>query len=344
MKFKLILTYLLFLPLLFSANNLKLVLDSGEILIGESDSLVSDSDYRIKSDILGEISIPKDKVKSSTVLASANPKASEKLETKKVSNELLLKQTAEVKDKELENGAEPLLISDLYGKVKSLDAPKSWSGNLRIGMNLSFGDREYTHTYLRGKLKIQEKNSPHLFQLSGEYNYRETEGSNGIQNVSIDRSHLNFTYRWFFSESWFFQNASNYRMDKLKGIESELQNILGYGYRKKFFNSLELLIGSGIGFQDRSIVGLVDESPMIINVFQELNWKPSKQIRLNQTLNIYQNPEKLDIYNYEFILGFNYRFTDLLGFEIRYLMDFDNGITEEVKEDSRFQNALIFYF
>jgi hypothetical protein len=25
-------------------------------------------------------------------------------------------------------------------------------------------------------------------------------------------------------------------------------------------------------------------------------------------------------------------------------MDFDNGITENVKEDSRFQNALIFYF
>ena len=57
-------------------------------------------------------------------------------------------------------------------------------------------------------------------------------------------------------------------MDKLKGIDNELQNILGYGYRKNFLNSLELLIGSGIGFKDRTIVGITDESTMIINVFQ----------------------------------------------------------------------------
>lgn len=342
MKFKLTLTYLLFVSLLFSTTNLKLVLNSGEILIGESESLISDSNYRIKSDLLGEVSISKDKVKSFTILTTAKVKASESVETKTVSNDPLPKQT--VASNAAEKDAQPPIISDLYGKVKLLNAPKSWSGNLRVGMNLSFGDREYTHTYLRGNLKIQEKNSPHLFRLSGEYNYRETVRSNGIQDVSVDRSHLNFTYRWFFSESWFFQNASNYRMDKLKGIDNELQNIIGYGYRKNFLNSLELLIGSGIGFKDRSIVGIADESTMIINVFQELNWKPSKQIRLNQTLNFYQDPEKLDIYNYEFVLGFNYRFTDLLGFEIRYLMDFDNGITENVKEDSRFQNALIFYF
>ena len=67
-------------------------------------------------------------------------------------------------------------------------------------------------------------------------------------------------------------------------------------------------------------------------------------IKLKQTLSFSQNPNDLDTYNYEFILGFNYRLTDLLGFEMRYLMDFDNGITENLKEDSRFQNALIFYF
>ena len=130
----------------------------------------------------------------------------------------------------------------------------------------------------------------------------------------------------------------------MKGIDSELQNVLGLGYRKKFYDTLELLIGSGIGFQDRSIVGLSGETSSIVSVFQELNWKPVERIKLKQTLSFSQNPNDLDTYNYEFILGFNYRLTDLLGFEMRYLMDFDNGITENVKEDSRFQNALIFYF
>ena len=182
------------------------------------------------------------------------------------------------------------------------------------------------------------------FQLSGEYNYRETKQSNGKHYVSQDLYHINFIYRWFYSESWFFQNATNYRTDKLKGIDNELQNILGYGYRTTFFDTLELLVGAGVGFQDRSIVGLSEESPVILNVFQELNWQPLKRIKLNQTLNFFQNPQEMDIYNYEFILGINYRLTDLVGFEMRYFMDFDNGITESIKKDTRFQNAFIFYF
>ena len=68
MKFKLFLSYLFFASLLFSANSLKLVLNSGEILIGESESLITEDYYLIKSDILGEMSIPKDKVQSFTIL------------------------------------------------------------------------------------------------------------------------------------------------------------------------------------------------------------------------------------------------------------------------------------
>ena len=77
MKFKLIYIYLLFVPLLFSTNNLKLVLHSGEILIGQSNSSITEDVYVINSDILGEISISKDKVKSFDVLTNVGNKGSE---------------------------------------------------------------------------------------------------------------------------------------------------------------------------------------------------------------------------------------------------------------------------
>lgn len=341
MKLKIIYIYLSFLSLLFSTNNLKLVLTSGEILIGQSNSNITEEVYIINSDILGEISILKSNVKLFEVLKDIGNNEFEKLEISESANNSDI-QKNEIKN--IKNGPQVHLISDLYGKVKLLDAPKSWSGNLRIGMNLSFGDREYTHTYLRGKLKSKVRDSPHVFQLSGEYNFRETEQVDGSEYVSQDRYHLNFIYRWFYSDRWFFQNASSYRTDKLKGISNELQNILGLGYRSIFLDNLELLIGSGIGFQDRSILGITEESPLVMNIFQELNWNPTNRIKLNQTLNFFQSPDESDIYNYEFILGFNYRFTELLGFEIRYFIDFDSGISESIKKDSRFQNALIFYF
>ena len=341
MKFKLIFSYLLFTSFLFSSNSLKLVLNSGEILIGESESLITEDYYLIKSDILGEFSIPKDKVQSFTILKKIEAEAPEQLELVEASKNQLFEQSHKIKELEAQKTQ---LISELYNKVKLIDAPKSWNGNFKLGMNLSFGDREYTHTYLRGNVKVRQEGSPHLFQLSGEYNFRETEQANGTQHISQDRHNVNFIYRWFFTQRWFFQNATSYRTDKLKGIDNELQNIVGYGYRTTFFDDLELLIGSGVGFQDRSIIGLAEESPFILNVFQELNWKPTKRVKFKQTLNFFQNPSEMDIYNYKITLGVKYRFTDLLGFEMRYFMDFDNGITENIKKDTRFENALIFYF
>ena len=341
MKFKLILSYLFFTSFLFSANSVKLVLNSGEILIGETESLISEDYYLIKSDILGEMSIPKDKVQSFNILKKIETEAPEQLELVKAFQNQLYDQSPEIKEME---APKTQLISELYNKVKLIDAPKSWNGNLKLGMNLSFGDREYTHTYLRGNVKVQKEGSPHLFQLSGEYNFRETEQANGTQHISQDRHHVNFIYRWFITQRWFFQNATSYRTDKLKGIDNELQNIVGYGYRTTFFDDLEILIGSGVGFQDRSIAGLAEESPLILNVFQELNWKLRKRIVFKQTLNFFQNPQEMDIYNYKITLGVNYRLTNLLGLEMRYFMDFDNGITENIKKDTRFENALIFYF
>ena len=339
MKLKLIFSYLLFTSFLFSSNSLKLVLNSGEILIGESESLITEDYYLIQSDILGEMSIPKDKVQSFTILKKIETEVPEQLELAKASQNQLSSQTPDIKET-----SNTQLISGLYDKVKLIDAPKSWNGNLKLGMNLSFGDREYTHSYFRGNVNVQKEGSPHRFQLSGEYNFRETERGDGIKNISEDRKHMNFIYRWFISEKWFFQNAISYRTDELKGINNEFQNIVGYGFRITYFDVLELLIGPGFGFQDRSIIGLAEESPVILNLFQELNWRPMKRLEFKQTLNFFQNPQELDIYNYKISLGLNYRFTNLLGVQMGYFIDFDNGITENIKKDTRFENALIFYF
>lgn len=340
MKLKLILLYLFFTYSLFSENTLKLVLKSGEILIGRSIPSLTEDYYLFKSDMLGEVRISKDKVQSFSVLEKTENKVAEKID---LAEGFKGKSIQESKKNEEAEALNNQLLSQFYGKVKLIDAPKSWNGNLKVGSNSSFGDRQYSHNYLRGNLKIYEEGSPHLFQLSGEYNFRETEQINSKKYVSEDRHNVNFIYRWLFSDSWFLQNATSYRTDKLKGIKNELQNIIGYGFRTSIFDNVEILIGSGVGFQDRAIK-LLEESSVILNVFQELNWKPRKQLEFNQSLNFFQNPNKIDIYNYKISIGFDYRFTDLLGFEVRYFMDFDSGITEKIKKDTRFENALIFYF
>lgn len=352
---------ILFLSVLFSAplfsEMVKLTLHSGEILIGEQLAELDSSEaaYRIESKILGEIRIPADAVESYTVLSKSAasktvpPTAPAKLVEERVA--VTDKAESAVTPESIESDKEKSVPDDfqsqafnLIKSVEELRAPKSWSGNLRMGMNFASGDRKYTQTYLRGRVKVEKEGSPHFFQLSGEYNFRETEQSSGLSYISDDRYDVEFIYRWLFAKHWFLQNASIIRMNNLKGIDQEVQNLSGFGYRAHFFDSVEVLLGTGVGMKRSLYRNVPDNSYFMVNVFQELNWKPSKKIKLHQKMNFFQDPENSTIYNYALVLSFNYRFTDLLGFEIRYTKDFDNGITEKFDESSRFQNALILYF
>ncbi|MAV39135.1 MAG: hypothetical protein CML12_00955 [Puniceicoccaceae bacterium] len=348
---------ILFLSVLCSApllsERVKLILHSGEILIGEQlvEIESSQAEYRIKSKILGEIRIAADAVQSYTVLSKSPAPSSATVKMVEEREVVTEKAEAVVASDSVNPGKEksaPLGLQQqafsLFKSVEKLRAPKSWSGNLRMGMNFASGDRKYTQTYLRGRVKVEKEGSPHFFQLSGEYNFRETEQSSGLSYISDDRYDVEFIYRWLFSKHWFLQNASIIRMNNLKGIDQEVQNLSGFGYRAHFFDSVEVLLGTGVGMKRSLYRDVPDNSYLMVNVFQELNWKPSKKIKLHQKMNFFQDPENSTIYNYALVLSFNYRFTDLLGFEIRYTKDFDNGITEKFDESSRFQNALILYF
>lgn len=335
---------------LLSEQNVKLILHSNETIIGKisEDNVNSNDYYIINSESLGVIQISKDlvkiidKVKSSGI--SPNKAIIQSPSEVLINSRSLNENQGKGPEKNSTSFDRLSLSKNLYEKVKSLDAPKSWSGNLRMGMNYAFGDRNYTQTYMRGKVKIQNNNSPHIFLISGEYNYRETEHSSGLNYVSADRYTSEFTYRWLFSEHWFMQNLTNLRVDNIKGIDKEMQNLTGLGYRSNFLKNLEMLAGVSIGFKDRNLSLEPPKQYFIVNIFQEINWNPSKKIKFQQKVNFFQNPNNLDIYNFDLIFSFNYRFTDLLGFEIRYSEDFDNGISDNFNENSRLQNALTLFF
>ena len=82
----------------------------------------------------------------------------------------------------------------------------------------------------------------------------------------------------------------------------------------------------------------------VLNLFQELEWKPSPKISLNQKVNYLQNPEDSYFYSYEILTAFNYRLSDFLGLEIRYSKNYDNNVQNGSGDDTRLRNALTFYF
>ncbi|MGB0408508.1 MAG: DUF481 domain-containing protein [Opitutales bacterium] len=227
-----------------------------------------------------------------------------------------------------------------------LQAPEAWNGNLRLGVNLSQGDSKWIETFARGNLTIDPEGSKNFYRYVGSYTYRQTE-RNGEELTSTDRYDANFTFRRDLTEHWFLQNSIGGRVDQVKGIEHEVQELLGAGVRLKPGESVELILGAGAGVEDFEADFEDSRSGLnpVANLYQELSWVPFEKATLTQEFSYFVNPEESEQYNYVFSAAFRYRLTDLFGLEFSFHQSFDNDLGNgNSKEDTRWQNAIILYF
>jgi putative salt-induced outer membrane protein YdiY len=363
-----------------SARTDIVMLTSGERIMGEVLPQSNETTLVLKSALLGEISLPRSRVVRieafqspesqvaqptavavvEPVAAPPTPAASEVAATpapvKAVATPTPVKAVvaatqpteAEVKAAEMvEMAAIEQEEVDIYERILGFTAPDSWNGNVRMGMNISTGDKQWTETALRGNLEIKEKGSRNFYRLTGSYTYRETEKSNGDKYKSTDRYDATFTYRRSFDQDWFFQNALGGRVDQVKGIDHEFQDTVGIGYKLRPIEKFEVLFGGGGGIEDYQTT--FDDTRegvnAVMNVFQELTWHPFSRTSVIQKFNYYWNPEATEQYNYVLSAAVRVRLTDLLGFEFSFNQNYDNDIGNgNPKDDAIWRNALVVYF
>lgn len=352
--------FLLFLLTVLSLQAASSVvkLDSGEQLVGEVLPRSTDAVLVVRSNLLGDLEVPRARIlliepkQTETVVAVAGEKpeaegfdqADPKIEPKTETAER--DQTEPVSQDASESLQEKR--RELAKSLRELKAPEDWSGNLRMGINLSSGDKKWTETYARGKLEIKPERSPHFFRFAGSYTYRETERSSGETFKSTDRYDAEFTYRRKFGEgAWFFQNALGGRVDRIKGIEREVQDTVGIGYQYEPSDMFEVLLGGGGGVEDLKVSFEDTRSGFntVMNIFQEATWRPIERTSLVQRFNYYWNPNDSEQFNYVLTAAVRVRLTDLLGFEFSFNKNFDNDVGDgNAKDDTQWRNALVFYF
>jgi len=239
-----------------------------------------------------------------------------------------------------------MLDESLIDKLLNWKSPEDWSGNLRFGLDLSYGDSQWSELNTRGNLVIDPKNSPNYYRFTGSHTYRTTE-RNGESVKSIDRYDGNFTYRRDTLGPFFLQNSLGARVDQVRGIDHEIQELVGLGIRYEPSERLVLVVGAGGGVEyfDPNFEDTRSGLNPVANFFQELTWRPFKRASLAQEFNYFVNPSLTEQFNYVFSASFRYRFTDLLGFEISVERNFDNDVGNgNFRDDSRWRNALIVYF
>lgn len=307
-------------------------LDTGEQLIGEILPQSSPVVVMLRSPLLGELKVPRARVISIRAKDSKPP---------------LVKPSSGAKGKPKKAEESAIYEETVLETLLDLKAPGYWSGNMRLGINLSQGDRKWQETYARGKLEIDPMQSPNFYRFSGSYTYRQTERANGDDYNSTNKYNAEFIYRRSFFENWFTQNALGYRADRIKGIDREVQVSAGIGFQYKPSNRFKFLLGGGAGVEELDANfgdSRADSSPFA-NIFQEATWRPFKRTSVVQKFSYYWNPKDSNQFNYVLTTAVRVRFTDLLGFEFSYNKSFDNDLgNSEAKDDAQWRNALVFYF
>ena len=328
----------IFIPASANAGLSVVAIDTGDQLIGEILPESSPATLMLHSPLLGEIKVSRARV------ISIKPKAMKPLIGKTTT--VVQGKPKNLEDSGIKKGSttEERKIIDKFLKFK---APSYWSGNMRLGMNLSQGNRKWKEAYTKGKLEIDPKQSPNFYRFSGSYTYRQSERTNGQEFKSTDKYDAEFIYRRSFFENWFTQNALGYRADRVKGIDREVQVSAGIGYEYKPSNRFKLIFGGGGGieeleadFQDAR----VGHYPLA-NIFQEATWRPLKRTSVIQKFSYNWDPEDSDQFNYVLTAAIRIRLTDLLGFEFSYNKSYDSDVgISNSKDDEQWRNALVFYF
>ena len=324
-------------------------LSSGERLVGEVLPQSNDQVLVLKSNLLGEMTIQRAQIVKiepqvipAAKLASSANADSSKAALKQVSNQVAIAEKMTEVEQLLEE--EQPLVDKLF----AFKAPEAWNGNLRMGMNISSGDKQWTETALRGKLEIKQQGDPNFYRFTGSYTYRETERSNGDTYKSTDRYDGSFIYRRSFAGGkWFIQNSLSTRVDQVKGIDREVQELVGVGYKIKPSNQFELLFGASGGLEEYQTDSENTRNGVnqVLNVFEEFTWKPFTRTSFVQKFNYYWEPDYTERYNYVLTAAVRIRLTDLLGFEFSYNQNYDNDIGNgNEKSDAVWRNALIVYF
>ena len=327
-------------------------LDTGERIQGTILPGSTDSVLLVKSDLLGQVSVPRTRVlkidnappagaRSTAVASAAKPAPQPPVAKKPGAPQPAPAQVAE-KTAAKESGDRWFT----FPEVPELpEFPENWQGNVRFGVNVSNGDTKWSETNIRGRLEITEE--PRYYRVAGSYVYRENERADGSTFKSIDRYDANAIFRYSLNDEWFAQNSLAARADQRKKIDLELQDTVGVGYRYKPGKEFEFILGGGGGYEYVEAERIEQEKEFlpVLNIFQELTWRPWKRATLVQSFNYFWNPEDPGDYNYVWSSALRFRLNHTLGFELAFDRSFDNEIgPRDVQDEAIWRNAIIVYF
>ncbi len=296
------------------AEVVKVHLGNGDQLTGEL--IQDDAIVLIEHETLGDIEIPKKKIKRIDRPSQKKPPAASASETPS--------------EESLESR------SPLLGFVNAFRLEK-WNKQFEFGMNTQSGRKDKVDFTARYGMRRRMGKNDYRIEARKYY------GESG-QDKTTDRDYANFRWRRDLSPGLFYETNTVYSSDAIKEIDLNLDQKFGLGYR--FVNRKNLKVSTGMGLSGRYREDATsnNRSTYLVDTFEDVDYRLNERIRLTQEFRIALPPEESDNYEYEFRAAIVSKVTDSLHLSVRYQLEYDKSLPKDRREDQRIVSSIGFDF
>jgi putative salt-induced outer membrane protein YdiY len=222
-------------------------------------------------------------------------------------------------------------------------------------MLMQTGRTDSTDTNFRAESNyVHNSNS---YRLIGRYLYSESN-----RTVSTDRTEGSLRWRHELDKKWFYQTLSSYLSSKTKGLDHDVEQNLGLGYRIINTSRTSASIGAGLTGQYRDIHNSKVGKSLLGEFFQDLVFKYNPHLEFGEDFVAQYSPSgrgirvlpngqvqvldtEVDNYRFSFKAFARGKFTESLSLSLRYEYEYDNPFaTNNGKAEQRIITSLGYSF
>lgn len=218
--------------------------------------------------------------------------------------------------------------------------PEHWTGKFFFSYKILWGVQQKKDLY--GDLTLHVQRPADSFDWRAMYDY--TTHPDRARPKTVDRYELSLRYRRSLCERTFIQSFSFVGADRMKSLDRDLRQSLGYGYALLRGERVNLNIVPGLAL--RHTATQADEgSHTLYDFYQDLDWKIRDNLQFRQSLSLFAETAEVDDFNLLFKASLETALTKVLSLRLAYELAYENQPERGIeKEDARVITALGFTF
>jgi putative salt-induced outer membrane protein YdiY len=208
--------------------------------------------------------------------------------------------------------------------LELFELPENWSGEFSLGFSRQQGQVNRIEQRFEVNLRVQQERNDLRYRLFYIYGKQDGRPSN-------DRLQGSFRFRRNLSGPSFVQAISNYEKDRVRRINHEIRQSLGYGMaviqrpRMKF----DIVPGLAATYLERS-AGDFDPWKLLLNLDQNFNWQIAENLSFIQNTDFLYEPTDDHNYRINFQSRVESRILGKLSLALRYQRDYTTFVNPGV--------------